>query len=309
MPPRTERSPEVRLDDWNLLRSFVAVYEVGTLTGAAESLRLTQPTLGRHIRELEALVGETLFDRMPGRMQPTQRAEQLIERLRPLRDGIGSFEQSLSGHEEAIAGTVRITTSQMFGTLELPRLIAPLLREEPRLQIEVQATDAVENLVRREADIAVRFFRPEQDDVIAVSLGHTEVGLFAHRSFVESMAPGATPTDLKGRYVGDVELERALEIAASTGFPLQRSDFAFRSQSTVGQLLAIEAGIGVGAMLALFPAQRSSLRRVFPEVVALPVEVWLCAHDDLRRSPRIRRVFDHLSVAIRQMLGAPVDRA
>ena len=201
-------------------------------------------------------------------MQPTQRAESLIERLRPLRDGIGSFEQALSGTDEAIAGTVRITTSQMFGALDTcPASVAPLLREEPLLQIEVQATDVVENLVRREADIAVRFFRPEQDDVITVSLGHTEVGLFAHQSFVDSMPPGVDAGDLKGRYVGDVELQQDAGDRGLDRLPLAALRTSrFRSQSTVGQLIAIEAGIGVGAMLALFAAERPGLRRVFPEL-------------------------------------------
>lgn len=303
MTRNIELPPETRLDDWNLLRSFMAVYEVGTLTAAAESLRLTQPTLGRHIRELEALVGETLFDRVPGLMKPTQRADFLMARLQPLRDGIGSFEQALSGSAEAIAGTVRITTSQTFGALELPRLLAPLLRQEPLLQIEVQATDTVENLVRREADIAVRFFRPEQDDVIAVSVGQTEVGLYGHRDVVDALRPGSTPSDLKGRYVGDVDLQRAMEVSANVGHPLQRHDFSFRSASSVGQLCAIEAGVGVGAMLALFANRRPALRRVFPDVVSLPVGVWLCAHEDLRRSPRMRCVFDHLSQALRTMLS------
>ena len=296
-------SPEPRLDDWNLLRSFLAVCEVGTLTAAAELLRLTQPTLGRHIRELEALVGETLFDRLPGQMKPTERAEFLMARLQPLRDGIGRFEQALWGAGEAIAGTVRVTSSQMFGVLELPRLLAPLLREEPLLQIEVQATDTVENLVRREADIAVRFFRPEQDDVIAVSVGQSEIGLFAHQDFADSLAPGSTPDDLKGRFIGDVELQRTLEIAASTGFPLQRPDFVYRCGSSVAQLSAIEAGIGVGALMSVFAARRPTLRRLFPEVLARPVGVWLCAHDDLSRSPRIRRVFDHLAVMLRGLLA------
>lgn len=295
--------PEPRLDDWNLLRSFLAVYEVGTLTAAAEALRLTQPTLGRHIRELEALVGETLFDRVPGRMKPTQRAEFLMARLQPLRDGIGSFEQALWGDTPGIAGTVRVTTSQMFGVLELPRLLAPLLHEQPLLQVEVQATDTVENLVRREADIAVRFFRPEQDDVIALSVGQTDIGLFAHRDFVATLAADATPDDLKGRYVGDVELQRTLEVAASTGYPLQRADFVYRSTSAVGQLGAIEAGIGVGAMLSLFAVSRPALCRLFPDVLSAAVGVWLCAHDDLRRSPRIRCVFDHLAAALRERLA------
>ena len=133
--------------------------------------------------------------------------------------------------------------------------------------------------------------------------GQTEVGLVAHHSFLQAHPGLASPGDLKGRYVGDVELQRTLEVAASVGHPLQRGDFIFRSPSAVGQLQAIEAGIGVGALLTLFAPQRPQLRRLFPEVVSLPVSVWLCAHDDLRRSARIRRVFDHLAVAIRPLLA------
>ena len=307
MSTRNSAKPEPRLDDWNLLRSFMAVHELGTLTAAAEALRLTQPTLGRHIRELEALVGETLFDRRPGQMRPTQRADFLMSRLQPLRDGIGSFEQALSGTGETVAGTVRITTSQMFGALELPHLLAPLLREESLLEIEVQATDEVENLVRRDADIAVRFFRPEQDDVIALLVGQTELGLYATESFIGTLPPGFTPSNLRSRFIGDIELQRTLEIAASTGHPLQRQDFVFRSNSSVAQLMAIEAGVGVGALLAMFARRRPALRRVLPDLLSQPMSIWLCAHDDLRRSSRIRRVFDHLSMALQQSLAAEAE--
>ncbi len=309
MSPRSSAKPETRLDDWNLLRSFMAVHELGTLTAAAEALGLTQPTLGRHIRELEALVGETLFDRLPGQMKPTQRAEFLMSRLQPLRDGIGSFEQALCGTGEVVAGTVRITSSQMFGALELPHLLAPLLREEALLQIEVQATDEVENLVRRDADIAVRFFRPEQDDVIALWVGQTELGLYASERFVSTLPPGFTPSDLRGRFIGDIDLQRTLEISARTGHPLARQDFAYRTSSSVGQLMAMEADIGVGAMLAMFAHRRPQLRRVLPELLSQPMDIWLCAHDDLRRSSRIRRVFDHLGTALRHSLAAAAQGA
>ncbi len=303
MPSKTASVTPARLTDWNLLRSFLAVYEAGTLTAAAEELGLSQPTLGRHVRELELLLGETLFDRLPGRMKPTDRASELALRLEPLREGIGRFDQAVASKDEQIAGTVRITSSQLMGTLVLPAIIAPLLSEEPLLQIEIQATDEVENLLRREADIALRFFRPDQDDVVAVSLGKTEIGLFAHERFISTRKTLETPADLKGRYVGAVDLQRALEASAATGYPLTYADFALRSSSTVAQLMAIEAGVGVGATFASVAQGRDGLRRLFPDVLSLPVEVWLCAHDDMRRSARMRRVFDHLSVAMRAHLS------
>ena len=130
--------------------------------------------------------------------------------------------------DEVLAGTVRVTTSEMLGSLVLPRLLAPLLRDAPMLQIEVQASDEVQNLLQREADIAIRFFRPDQDDVIAISVGQTELGLFGSRKLVDSLPAGYTPDSLRGLYVGDIGVEQAIEMSAAAGYPLQRSDFRFR---------------------------------------------------------------------------------
>jgi DNA-binding transcriptional LysR family regulator len=291
-----------------LLRSFIAVCEEQTLTAAAEALGLSQPTLGRHIRELETLLGETLFDRLPGRMSPNERADFLMARLQPLRDSVGRFEHAVWGGDEAVAGTVRVTTSEVLGALVLPRLLAPLLRDTPTLQIEIQASNEVQNLLRREADIAIRFLRPEQDDVIAISVGQTELGLFGSKDMVDRLPAGYTPSHLKGRYVGDIGVERAIEISTGAGHPLQRADFCFRSMSEIAQLHAVEAGIGVAGLLAVFAKERPGLVRLFPELVALRVPVWLCAHEDLRRSQRMRRVFDHLTVSLRQLFeAAPVS--
>ncbi|MFO0299217.1 MAG: LysR family transcriptional regulator [Pseudomonadota bacterium] len=305
MPTNKVMSPGARLGDWNLLRSFIAVCETQTLTAAADSLGLSQPTLGRHIRELETLVGETLFDRLPGRMRPNERAEFLLDRLLPLREGVGRIEHAIWGRDEVVAGTVRVTTSEILGVLVLPRVLAPLLADAPLLQVEVQASDAVQNLLRREADIAIRFFRPEQDDVIAISVGQTEIGLFGSKELVDSLPEGCTPGDLRGRYVGGgVGVEQAIEIAAAAGHSLQLSDFRFRSMSSVAQLHAVEAGIGVAGLPVVIAAERPALVRVFPEVVAQPMSVWLCAHEDLRRSLRMRRVFDHLTVTLRKLFAA-----
>ncbi|MCA3237683.1 MAG: LysR family transcriptional regulator [Curvibacter sp.] len=302
MPRKTESNTPARLTDWNLLRSFLAVYEAGTLTAAADELGLSQPTLGRHVRELELLLGETLFDRLPGRMKPTDRAIALAARLGPLQEGIGSFDSAVASKDDLVSGTVRVTTSELMGALVLPALIGPLLLAEPLLQIEIQATDEVENLLRREADVAVRLTRPKQDDVIAVSVGKSEIGLFAHESFIRSIKL-ETLADLKGRYIGGVDLQRALEASAAAGHPLTYDDFHLRSTSHVAQLTAIEAGVGVGAVFVPVAQGRQGLRRLLPEAVALPVEVWLCAHEDMRRSARIRRVFDYLLDAVRAYLS------
>jgi len=291
-----------RLQDWNLLRSFIVVFELGTLTAAAGLMQLTQPTVGRHIREIEALVGETLFDRLPQRMQPTQRAVALYDALGPLRDGAQSFERTLLESGGRLSGTVRVTSSESFGVLVLPGLLVDLLAAEPGLHVELSATDGVQNLLRREADIAVRFFRPEQDDLITTRVGDVEFGLYAHADFLQRHGRPRDPTDLFGHFVGALDLQNTFEHAQEMGYAMQRSHFKFQSGSELAQLSAIAAGVGCGVVPAYAARRTPRLERLFADSVVFQVPVWLCAHDDLRRSPRLRRVFDHLADSIRREL-------
>ena len=167
-----------RLSDWNLLRSFIAVYEAGTLTEAARRLGSTQPSLGRHVRELEQQLGEALFTRKPGRLAPTEAARALYARAGPMQAAARDAERLFGEARHSVAGTVRVAVSEVYGSLVVAPLLAPLLAAYPELEIELSVSNRADNVLRRDADIAVRFFRPDQEDLIATLLGRTELGLF-----------------------------------------------------------------------------------------------------------------------------------
>jgi DNA-binding transcriptional LysR family regulator len=172
------------LDDWNLLRSLIAIYETGTLTEAATRLKTTQPSMVRHLRELEESLKEPLFVRLPGKLKPTARADVLFEALLGMRHAVREAESVFTSSTASMTGVVRLAVSEAYAYHVIPSILMPLLEQNIDLEIEFSVSNQTDNLLRRDADIAVRFFRPQQDSLIAVKVGDTELGLFAHEDYL-----------------------------------------------------------------------------------------------------------------------------
>lgn len=293
-----------RLDDWNLLRSFIAVYEAGTLTEAARRLATTQPSVGRHVRELEAALGEALFVRLPGRLKPTQRAHALHEAVAPMKDASLHAARLFTDAREALVGTVRIAVSEVYATHVVAPLAAQWLAEHPGLEIELSVSNRSDNLLRRDADIAVRFFRPEQDDLIAVPVGRTELGLFVHESYLARHGEPQGFELPEGVFIAGFDRDTTPLAPLFHGAPpRQPVRFRLRSDAILARQAAVESGLGVGAYLADVAAERPGLRRVLADRFGLVQEVWLCAHAELRRSASMRFVWARLEAALRARLG------
>lgn len=294
-----------RLTDWNLLRSFIAVVEQGTLTGAAQRLGSTQPSIGRHVRELEAQVGEALFVRLPGRLKTTQRGSDLYAALMGMKTAAMGAEQYLAGSREQVVGTVRIAASEVYAYHVITPIATQLLAEQPELEIELSVSNQADNLLRRDADIAVRFFRPEQGDLIAVHVGDTELGLYVHESFI---ARHGEPTDFAlppGAFVAGFDRETFPMAPMFKGGPPQQAvRFRFRTDAMLSRQAAVDGGLAVGAYLADVAAHTPGLRRILADRFGLRQEVWLCAHAELRRSASMRFVWDRLEHALRERLAA-----
>ena len=154
--------------DWTLTRSFLAVAETGSLSAAARQLGLSQPTLGRHVADLEAQLGMPLFQRAPRGLIPTTAALNLLPHARAMRDAAARLHLAAAGQTETLAGTVRLTASRIVAHYILPAIIAELRQAEPGIEVELVATDATENLLFHEADIALRMYRPTQLDIVAL---------------------------------------------------------------------------------------------------------------------------------------------
>ena len=292
------------LGDWNLLRSFLAIYETGTLTQAAIRLNTTQPNMGRHLRELEAHIGETLFVRRPGKLEPNSRARELFEATSPIAIAIREAERVFTGDGGEIAGTVRLAVSEVFAYFVMPKIIAPMLHEQAQLEIELSVSNLSDNLLRRDADIAVRFFRPEQSDIIARKLGQVEFGLFAHEDFIAKFGePDTFEVPKQGFLTGFDKEPFPLAQSIRGEAPAAPLRFRFRCDSNLARQAIVECGGGIGMFPLDIAATRPALRRVLTDRVKLVQEVWLCAHEELRRSKRMRFVWDRVGAGIEEYLA------
>jgi DNA-binding transcriptional LysR family regulator len=296
-----EARPGPALDDWNLLRSFIAIYETGTLTEAAIRLKTTQPSMGRHLRELEESLKEPLFVRLPGKLKATERADVLFEALIGMRHAVREAESIFTGAAASITGVVRIAVSEAYAYHVIPAILIPLLEKNAELEIELSVSNRSDNLLRRDADIAVRFFRPQQDSLIAVKVGETELGLYAHRDYV---AQHGLPTEVEMR-AGTVLTgndREPLQLAGLVKGPAPKRPvrFRFRTDFVLAREAAALSGGAIAMMFKDIAEKNPHLVRVLADRISLKQEVWLCAHEELRRSARMRYVWEQLEQSLRQ---------
>lgn len=281
--------------DWDLWRTFLAVVREGTLSGAARALGLTQPTVGRHVDALEESLGATLFTRSKAGLRPTQLAGSLVAHAETMAAAADNLVRTASGERDEARGVVRITASDIVGTFVLPPLLAALRERYPAIVIELALSNRNENLLRREADIAVRMVRPEQEAIVARHVGAVRIGLFAHRRYAAAHGVPASLEDLFRHPIIGIDRDESLLASATIGGQrLSREMFALRCDSDVAQLMAVKAGFGIGVCQLGIAADDAELVAVLPETVEFGLEMWVAMHEDLRQTRRIRLVFDHL---------------
>src|SRR3984957_10712096 len=169
---------------WELYRSFLAVIRAGNLSQAARSLALTQPTVGRHIDQLEAALDQPLFTRSPQGLRPTAAALALVPHAEAMAAAAETLLRVASGAAEEESGTVRLTASDLSGGAVLPPILARFQERHPGIVIELVLSNRTEDLLRRDADVAVRMVRPVQSALIARRIGMVPIHLYAHRSYV-----------------------------------------------------------------------------------------------------------------------------
>lgn len=287
------------MPDWALTRSFLAVAEAGSLSAAARALNLSQPTVGRHIAELESALNLTLFIRQPRGLALTEAAAALLPHARSMRQAAANLSLAAAGREQTLAGTVRITASRIVAHYLLPPILAELRQLEPLIQIELAPSDSSKNLLFREADIAVRMYRPTQLDIVTRHLCDLPMGLYAARSFLDRHGRPETLLDLLALdIVGFDRSDLQLRLMQGLGLNRTREDFPLRCDDQLVYWNLVRAGCGVGGMQCLIADADPSVERIarFMPLPALPV--WLTAPEALRHSPRIRRVYDHLAQAL-----------
>jgi DNA-binding transcriptional LysR family regulator len=299
------RMAEPERFDWTLVRSFLAVLDAGSLLGAARRLNAQQPTLSRHVAQLEAQLGAPLFERTGRGVTPTALALAIAGPARQMEQGADALGQALAGRRALVQGTVRISTSQVAACWLMPPVLAALQDAEPGIQVELVASNALSNLLRREADIAVRMVRPVQQSLVARKLGDIPIVAAAHQRYLQHAGTPRTSADLlQHRLIGFDRDDSMLRGFATLGTPITREQFVLRvdDQVAYGQLVAAGAGIGFVARynLAHWPGVVSVLPML--KVPALPC--WLAVHREIRGNPLVRRVYDFLAQALPPRLAA-----
>jgi DNA-binding transcriptional LysR family regulator len=285
--------------DWTLVRSFLAVAEHKSLSAAARALALTQPTIGRHVDALEGSLGVALFTRSVHGLKPTDAALDLLPHAKAMAATAAALARAASGEAQDERGTVRITASDVIGAEVLPAILARARAAHPAIAFELALSNRTENLMLREADIAVRMVRPTQQNLVARKIGDVPVMLYAHRSYVKRRGTPRSLSDLARHDIIGYDTEmRALEAFSAQGLAASRDVFALRTDNQIAQLALLRAGAGIGGMQRQLAAREKALMPVLHGTVRIPLEMWLVTHEDLRSSRRVRAVFDFLADAL-----------
>ena len=288
---------------WELYRSFLAVVREGSLSGAARALGLTQPTVGRHIDALEAALGVSLFTRSQVGLLASEGASLLVPHAQAMASAADALERAASGESDDDRGVVRITASEMIGSQVLPAALAAFRAAHPRIIVELVLSNRSEDLLRREADIAVRMVRPSQGALFARKLGVIKLGFHAHARYLKAHGTPKTMSELLQHPLIGFDKVPTVRRLEKLDFPIQRELFAFRCDSDIGQYAALCAGFGIG-VCQLGLARRDKLVPVLPGALDFQLETWVVMHEDLKSSRRMRLLFEHLAQHLRAYIAS-----
>ena len=284
---------------WESYRSFLGVMTQGSLSGAARKLNLTQPTIGRHIDALEADLGLALFTRSQSGLIATQAARELLPHAQAMAAAADAAVRASSGAVAEERGTVRVTASVMIGGEVLPQILTAFREKHPHIAIELVLSDVTADLLRRDADIAVRMVRPKQDALVAKKIGRIGLGLHAHRRYLEKHGAPRSLDDLARHSIIGFDKETAVvQSLRRLGLPLRREMFSLRTDADMAQLAALRAGYGLGVVQYGIARLDPDLVPVLSAAFKFEIEMWLVLHKDLRGTHRMRLLFDHLALGL-----------
>jgi DNA-binding transcriptional LysR family regulator len=290
---------------WELYRSFLGVLKEGSLSGAARALGITQPTVGRHIASLEKALGTALFTRSPTGLLPTDSALALRTYAESMESTAAALERAATSQGDGVRGVVRITASEVIGVEILPPIITRLHAQHRELKVELVLTNRVQDLLRREADIAVRMIHPRQQSLVARRIGSVEIGLHATREYLDLHGTPRNTAELAQHAIIGFDQPTAFIRAAGKSLPaFNRDIFSLRTDSDLAQLALIRCGAGIGLCQVPIARRSASLVRLLPRQISLPLEIWITMHEDLRARAGCRVTFEALVAGLSQHVAS-----
>ena len=287
--------------DWEDQRTFLAVLDAGSLSGASRALGLAQPTVRARIEALEGLLGTVLFTRSVRGLAPTEQARALADTVRTMARASEAFVRLASAPPGEPAGVVRLSVSEFVGIEVLPAMLASLRASYPKLIVEYELSNVPADLLEQEVDIAVRMHEPKQEALIAAKVPAIPVGLFAHADYLAKNGTPKTLTDLaQHALIGPDRSKADLALLRKFLPNLDRARLVVRTDSHPAQLAAARAKLGIAVVQKPVGLADPSLRPVLPKLTVMALETWIVTHESLRSLARVNAVFDHLVTAFRK---------
>ncbi|MGB0855303.1 MAG: LysR family transcriptional regulator [Pikeienuella sp.] len=287
--------------DWNKARAFLVTAEEGSLSAAARALGMAQPTLGRQVDGLEQELGIVLFERVGRGLTLTPSGMELLGHVRAMGDAAGRVSLAALGQSQALEGSISISASETYAAVLLPPIIAKLRIAEPGIQVEIVVANHASDLLRREADIALRHFRSTEPDLIAKKIGMADAILYASPDYVAKLGNPATPYDL--RHAEFVNMDRTggmIKGLNSLGLGLTEANFPLLTESYLVMWELVKQGAAIGILDSHIGDADPDVVRVLPDLEPLSFPIWLVAHRELTTSRRMRRVFDFLVAELKR---------
>jgi len=282
--------------DWNQVRAFLATVEEGSFSGAARALRTTQPTIGRQISDLEARLGVTLVERSVRGPTLTETGRELLDHVRAMGDTATLISMIATGKSQEVTGEVTITATDLLSATVLPGLLAPLRNTAPGVRVRIVASSDVQNLSRREADIAIRHVRPEQPDLIARHVGDFRASLYAATAYLDRAGRPKVLKDIAAHdFVGNADPKRLMAPLHNMGIPVRSERFVMSSESGVVAWELVKAGYGVSMQPEVLGDSTRGVEKVLDTFPSLDFPIWLVTHREVQTSRRIRIVYDLLA--------------
>lgn len=280
--------------DWNHARAFLSVAELGSLSAAARVLGQSQPTISRQVSGLEQALNVTLFERTGRAVILTEAGLDLLEHVRAMESGANMVALVASGRSKSVEGLVKVTASELTAAFVLPALMADLTRQAPLLEIDIVSDNGLRDLLRREADIAIRHARPEQPNLIARRLRDETLGFYASSDYLKVHDVPTVGNLSDHQIISFIEVDRMLGYLLPAGLALTKSNFRLNASSQFVALEMARSGLGMVILPDQVAAKFPDLEPVLTEVDAFTIPTWAVTHRELRTSRRIRIVFDHV---------------
>lgn len=286
---------------WDDLRVLLSVMREGSFSAAASALGVEQSTVSRRIAALEQALGAPLFDRLRTGPRPTELAASLRPRIERVEAEVRGVLDGVRAQEPAVRGRVRLAITEALAVhVIIPRVLGPLRARHPELEVDLLTSDLAADLGRREADLALRFFRPTDGDLVAKRVAKLRTAVLAHRDY-EGVGRPTEALDFI-----------ALELP---GIPSREEAFlaehvrvrpTMRTNGYLAQVEAVRAGLGVALLARSLLALDDRLVELdlgLPEGPAL--DLWLVCPKSLREVPRVDAVWRALEDTLPALAEAP----